>query len=162
MGQELKKNSKNGLFIAIMAVFLVIMTAWLTPYVSKIVANPTIVEQTINEVNAIALDSNAVTYTYLIDKQTTVPIFVGNSVGYPINPATGEVLEGALINIIDKNGNRYPSWRSLDGTMWVTPLKLHHDGWTDQDEQLPIARFDSTKVVSPPPVTIPENIVPKK
>lgn len=161
MGQELKKNSKNGLLIAMLAVCLVILTAWLAPKVEKAFSSPTIVEQTISEVNALALDSNAVTYTYLIDKQTTVPIFVGNSIGYPINPATGGALEGAIINIIDKNGNRYPSWRSLDGSMWVTPLKLHHDGWTDQEEQLPIARFDTTKTTSPP-VTIPVDVVPKK
>lgn len=161
MGQDLKKNSKNGLLLAMLAVILVIVTAWVTPKVSSMLASPTIIEQTVSEVNALALDSNAVTFTYLIDKQTTVPIFVGNSVGYPINPATGETLEGALINIIDKNGNRYPSWRSLDGTMWVTPLKLHHDGWTDQEEQLPIARFDTTKVSTSPPVVV-ENSIPKK
>ena len=150
------------LYAVLAAICLIIITVWVTPHVQKLVSNPTIVEQTISEVNALSLDSNAVTYTYLVDPQTTMPLLVGNSVGYPINPVTGKVAAGTLINIIDKDGNRYPTWRSSDGTLIVTQIKLHHDGWTDQGEQVPIARFDTVVQTNPATQSTSVNIVPKK
>lgn len=162
MGQEIKSNSRKSLLTVMAMILLVIVTAWVTPTVSKWVSHPNIVEQTVNEVNTLALDSNAVTYTYLIDQQTTVPILVGNSVGYPIDPTTKEVCKGIVVNIIDKDGNRYPTWRSMDGTMIVTQIKLHHDGWTDQGEMQPIARFDTIVAVNPAAASTTVEIVPKK
>ena len=163
MGQDLKKNSKFGLLSALAVIAVIIITVAMTPIVKNWLQSPTIIEKTISEVNTLSLDSNAVTYTYFVDIKTPEnPVFVGNSVGYPINPATGKILEGAIVNIIDKDGLRYPTWRSLDGTMIVSPMKLHHNGLTDSGEQIPVSRFDTIVQQDPGQASTTVQIVPKK
>lgn len=144
-----EKKAFKSLYVVLAVIAAIVATVVLTPMVKSWV-KPTIIEKTINEVDVLALDSNAVTYTYFVDNATKDPIFVGNSVGYPINPETGGTLQGAYINLIDKEGTRYPVWRSIDGTMIVSSIKLHHEGWTDQALQPPVVRFDSTTVTNTP------------
>lgn len=129
---KLKSNSKNALLVITTLIALICLTAVLYSPVKKFFTPaPTVIESTIANVEAISLDSTAVTYTYIVDVNTTRPVFVGNSIGYPIDPITGTYAKGTIINLVGSDGLRYPTWISPDGVQIVSKLKLHHDSWID-------------------------------